>query len=164
METVLRIAAIYLFVLVALRVLGKREFGQLSPLELVSLLMIPEIVSQALTGDDYSLTNAFVGVSTLFVLVFATSLLMHRFKKAEVAVAGEPTVLVHRGQLFERALNLTRVTPDEVFGEMHKSGLQSLDQVDWAILETDGSIAIVPVSESRPAAAAARKSRKQSTV
>lgn len=163
METVLRIAAIYLFVLVALRVLGKREFGQLSPLELVSLLMIPEIVSQALTGDDYSLTNAFVGVSTLFVLVFATSLLMHRFKKAEVAVAGEPTVLVHRGQLFERALNLTRVTPDEVFGEMHKSGLQSLDQVDWAILETDGSIAIVPVSESRTAAAAGR-SKKQSSV
>ena len=164
METVLRIAAVYLFILIALRVLGKREFGQLSPLELVSLLMIPEIVSQALTGDDYSVTNAFIGVATLFVLVFATSLLMHRFKKAEVAVAGEPTVLVHQGQVFERAMNLTRVTPDEVFSEMHKSGLQTLDQVEWAILETDGSIAIVPVSESRNAAMAARKSKKQSTV
>jgi uncharacterized membrane protein YcaP (DUF421 family) len=157
METVLRIAAIYLFVLVALRVLGKREFGQLSPLELVSLLMIPEIVSQALTGDDYSLTNAFVGVATLFVLVFATSLLMHRFKSAEIAVAGEPTVLVHRGQLFERALNVTRVTPDEVFSEMHKAGLQSLDEVDWAILETDGSIAIVPVGEAAKRSAVLHK-------
>ena len=161
METVLRVAAIYLFVLVALRVLGKREFGQLSPLELVSLLMIPEIVSQALTGDDYSLTNAFVGVATLFVLVFATSLLMHRFKKAEVAVAGEPTVLVHRGELFERALNVTRVTPDEVFSEMHKSGLQSLDEVEWAILETDGSIAIVPVAGAGKRGTAAAKGGRE---
>lgn len=161
METVMRVAAIYLFVLLALRVLGKREFGQLSPLELVSLLMIPEIVSQALTGDDYSLTNAFVGVATLFVLVFATSLLMHRFKKAEIVVAGEPTVLVHRGRLFERALNVTRVSPDEVFSEMHKSGLQSLDEVDWAILETDGSIAIVPMRPTHSESAVAHKGSRE---
>lgn len=148
METVLRVAAIYLFILIALRVLGKREFGQLSPVELVTLLMIPEILSQALTGDDYSVTNAFVGVATLLVLVFATSLLMHRFKKVEVAVTGEPTVLVHEGNLIERALNITRVTPDEVFSEMHKNGLLTLDQVKWAILLTDGSIAIVPTDRA----------------
>ena len=149
METVLRVAAIYLFVLLALRVMGKREFGQLSALELVTLLMIPEIVSQALTGQDYSLTNAFVGVATLLVLVFATSMAMHRFEKIEVAVSGEPSVLVHRGEMFERAMNLTRVTPDEIFSEMHKCGLQTLDEVEWAILETDGKIAIVPVQQAK---------------
>lgn len=161
METVLRVAAIYLFVLVALRVLGKREFGQLSPLELVTLLMIPEIVSQALTGEDFSLTGAFVGVATLLVLVFATSMLMHRFKKVEVAVTGEPTVLVHRGELFERALNITRVTPDEVFSEMHKSGLQRLEEVEWAILQTDGAIAIVPCTGEQKKVTVAHKSSKE---
>lgn len=161
MDTVLRVAAVYLFVLVGLRLLGKREFGQLSPLEMVTLLMIPEVVSQALTGNDYSLTNAFIGVSTLLVLVFATSVLMHRFKKAEVAVAGEPTVLVHRGELLERALNLQRVTPDEVFSEMHKSGLQKLEDVEWAILESDGSIAIVPVDPARRKTVANHKTSKE---
>ncbi len=161
METVLRITAIYLFIMVALRVMGKREFGQLSPLELVSLLMIPEIVSQALTGENYSVTNAFIGVATLFVLVFASSLVMHRFKKAEVAITGEPTVLVHRGQMFPRQMNLTRVTPDEVFSEMHKSGLQRLEEVDWAILESDGSIAIVPVNDEQAKRMGARRVQKE---
>lgn len=145
METVLRVAVIYLFVLVGLRVLGKREFGQLSPLELVTLLMIPEIVSQALTGDDYSLTNALIGVCTLFVLVFLTSLLVHRFKPLELAVSGAPTVLVRRGEVLGDALDVNRVTTDELFSEMHKSGLDELKQVKWAILEPDGHISIVPV-------------------
>jgi len=164
MDIVLRIAVIYLFVVAALRVLGKREFGQLSPLELVSLLMIPEIVAPALTGDNYSVTNAIVGVATLLVLVFATSLLTHRFKKAEIAVDGEPTVLVHRGEVFERHMNLTRITPDEVFAEMHKSGLQRLDQVEWAILETDGSIAIVPVSDANARSVASKRTQKDKVV
>jgi uncharacterized membrane protein YcaP (DUF421 family) len=145
METVLRIAAIYLLVFAGLRVMGKREFGQLSPLELVTLLMIPEIVSQALTGEDYSVTNAAIGVATLLVLVFGTSLLMHRFKKAEQIIAGEPSILVRHGKLLEGAMNEARVTEDEIFEEMHKAGLLKLAQVDWGILEPDGRIAIVPV-------------------
>jgi uncharacterized membrane protein YcaP (DUF421 family) len=143
MEVVWRVTVIYLIVFAGLRVLGKREFGQLSPLELVTLLMIPEIVSQALTGEDYSITAGAVGVATLLLLVFLTSLLMHRFKKAEMMIAGEPTVLVSHGKLLEDAMNVTRVTPDEVFSEMHKAGLWTLDQVAWAILEPDGAIAIV---------------------
>lgn len=149
MQTVPHVAAVYLFVLVGLRVLGKRELGQLSPIELVTLLMIPEIVSQALTAGDSSLGNALAGVATLLVLVFVTSLLSHRFKSFEAAITGEPTVLVHGGKLREDAMNNTRITPDEVFSEMHKSGLVTLDQVQWAILETDGTIAIVPTPDAR---------------
>ncbi len=143
MDTVFRVALIYLFVLVGLRILGKREFGQLSPLELVSLLMIPEIVSQALIGEDYSLTTGLTGLCTLLVLVFFTSLLVHRFKRMEQLITGEPTLLVHDGAFLTEAMNRMRVTPGEVFTEMHKSGLQRLSEVKWAILEPDGSIAIV---------------------
>ena len=145
MEIVVRIVVIYLLVFAGLRVMGKREFGQLSPLELVTLLMIPEIVSQALIGEDFSITGAAVGVATLLVLVFGTSLLMHRFKKAEQVIAGEPSILVRHGKLLEDAMNLARVTEDEIFEEMHKAGLLKLEQVDWGILEPDGRIAIVPV-------------------
>ena len=144
MDTVIRVSAIYLFVFAGLRVLGKREFGQLSPLELVSLLMIPEIVSQALVGQDHSLTSAFTGVATLMVLVFATSLLAHRFERAERLIAGSPVVLACHGRFMDAAMNRMRITPEEVYCEMHKAGLERLEQVRWAILESDGSIAVVP--------------------
>ncbi len=144
METVLRVALVYVLVLAGLRVLGKREFAQLTPSELVSLLMIPEIVSQALTREDYSLTNAVIGVCTLLFLVFLTSALAHRFKRFEDAIFGEPTVLVHRGRLLEDALNKTRISPEEVLSEVRKAGFERLSQVRWAILEPDGKISVVP--------------------
>jgi uncharacterized membrane protein YcaP (DUF421 family) len=144
METVFRVAIIYLFLMFALRIMGKREFGQLSPLELVTLLLIPELVSQALLREDFSITNAIIAMTTLFTMVFLTSLVMQRSKKAERAIAGEPTVLVYHGKLVPEHLHKERVTESELFSEMHKSGLDRLEQVRWAILESDGKIAIIP--------------------
>jgi uncharacterized membrane protein YcaP (DUF421 family) len=144
METVIRVTIVYLFLMFGLRVLGKREFGQLSPLELVSLLLIPELVSNALQSEDFSLVDAMVGVSTLFALTLLTSMLLHMNKQAEKVISGEPTVLVYHGQIAADAMNRERVTPDEIFSEMHKSGLERLEQVAWAILEDDGTITIVP--------------------
>lgn len=144
MEVVLRVTFIYLFVMFALRVLGKREFGQLSPLELVSLLMIPEIVSQALVGEDFSVITALVGVATLLILVFVTSVLTQRFGGFESFVSGAPTVIVRRGAYIEKAMNQMRISPDEVMTELRKSGLETLSQVKWAVLEADGKISIVP--------------------
>jgi len=144
METVVRTLLIYGFILVALRLVGKREFGQLSPVELVTLLIIPEMVSQALTRDDYSLTNAIIAVTTLLVLVYATSLLSQRSKRAELILTGVPTVLIKQGEFISANLAKERVTPDEVFSEMHKAGMYDLRQIKWAILEGDGKIAFIP--------------------
>jgi uncharacterized membrane protein YcaP (DUF421 family) len=144
METVLRVALIYVLLLVGLRVLGKREFGQLAPMELIALLLIPEIVSQALIGDDYSLTNALVAISTLFVLVFLNSLLTHVSRRFESVVESTPTVLAHDGRLLHDNLHRERITPSEIYSEMRKSGLERLEQVRWAVLEGDGKISIVP--------------------
>lgn len=144
MEAVLRVVVMYLVIVIGLRLLGKREFGQLSPLELVTLLLIPEIVSNAIQGNHYSITHAVVGVSTLFVLVFLTSLLGSRSEKFQRVLDGEPRVLVHDGKLIPRNLMAERVTPDEVMSEMRKAGFDQLEQIRWAILETDGKISIVP--------------------
>lgn len=145
MDTVIRVAVIYVFVLASLRVMGKREFGQLAPIELVALLLIPEIVSQALIGDDYSLTNALVAVCTLFVLVFLNSVLTHASKGFERVVESKPSVLAHHGKLVQENLDKERITPDELYSEMRKSGLERLEQVRWAVLEGDGKISIVPL-------------------
>jgi uncharacterized membrane protein YcaP (DUF421 family) len=144
METVIRVTVVYLFLMLGLRVLGKREFGQLSPLELVSLLLIPELVSNALQSEDFSLVDALVAVSTLLALTVLTSMLLHMNKTAQRVIDGEPAVLVAHGQLAVDAMNRERVTTDEIFSEMHKSGLECLEQVAWAILETEGTITIVP--------------------
>jgi uncharacterized membrane protein YcaP (DUF421 family) len=144
METVIRITLIYLFVFAGLRVLGKREFGQLSPIELVTLLLIPEIVSQAMVKEDFSLTNGFIGIATIFLLVFLNSVVTHVSHRFEKIVQSEPTVLVHHGNLIARNLNRERVSPDEVQGQLRMAGLERLEQVKWAILESDGKISIVP--------------------
>jgi len=144
METVIRIAVIYLVILIGLRLLGKRELSQLTPLELVTLMLIPEIVSQSMIGEDFSITNGVIGIATIFSLVFLTSLLKQKVKTVERIIEGTPSLLVQRGRFVEENLNKERITPDEVFGEMHKSGLEHLAQVKWAILETDGKISIVP--------------------
>jgi uncharacterized membrane protein YcaP (DUF421 family) len=138
-------SVIYLFLMLALRVMGKREFGQLSPMELVSLLMIPELVSNALQSEDFSIIDALVAVSTLLSLVMLTSMLMHQSKKAEKIISAEPAVLVHHSQYAVDNMNRERVTAEEIFSEMHKSGLEHLDQVKWAILESDGSITVIPM-------------------
>jgi uncharacterized membrane protein YcaP (DUF421 family) len=143
METVVRVAVIYLVIIAGLRVLGKREFGQLSPLELVTLLLIPEIVAQALVGEDFSMTNAIVGIATLFALVFLTSVVMHMSHRAESLITGVPTVLAHDGQFVAGNMNRERITPDEVYAELHKAGLEKLAQAKWIILEADGKLAII---------------------
>lgn len=147
METVIRVIFIYLIILFGLRILGKREFGQLSPLELVSLLLIPELVSPALHLEDLSITNALIAVCTLFALVFLTSLARYMSEKIEKVISGEPSILVSHGSFIEDNLHKERVDPAEIFNEMHKAGLDELKQVKWAILETDGKISIVAESE-----------------
>lgn len=151
METVIRITIIYLVILVGLRLLGKRELSQLTPLELVTLMLIPEIVSQSMIGEDFSVTNGVIGLTTIFSLVFVTSLLKQNVKAVERIIEGTPTLLIQHGKFIEENLNKERITPEEIFGEMHKSGLEHLKQVKWAILETDGKISIVPEESNQDA-------------
>jgi uncharacterized membrane protein YcaP (DUF421 family) len=150
METVIRVILIYLVILFGLRILGKREFGQLSPLELISLLLVPELVGQSVLKDDFSLTNSLVALTSLFSLVFITSLARYLSKNVEKVISGEPTILVSHGTFIENNLHKERVDAAEIFSEMHKSGLHQLEQVKWAILESDGKISIISIDEMRP--------------
>lgn len=148
METVLRVAYVYVVLMLGLRVMGKRELSKLSPFELITLLLVPELFQQAMIREDFSMTNATVAVATLFSLVFATSVVSYLFPKAGTVIAGEPAVLVHNGTFQEEAMNRERIPPSEIYAEMHQVGLEELSQVKWAILEADGKIALVP---ARPA-------------
>ena len=144
MESVIRVVIVYLFVLFALRLLGKREFGQFSALELVMLMLIPDIVAQGIVREDFSLTTALVAVSTVMLLVVLTSMLAHVSHRAERAVTPMPTVLLVDGNLYSSAMNKERITAEEILQVAHQAGLETLDEVKWAILQSDGRIAIIP--------------------
>lgn len=144
MDAVLRIVVIYVLLMAGFRVLGKRELSNLTPFELVTLMLIPEIVSTALNANEPSLTRAMIGVGTLFTLVLATSFLAYRSRTAEKLIEAGPTVLVRDGKLVEKNLDRERVSENEILSEAHKAGLERLSQVKWAILECDGNITFIP--------------------
>lgn len=146
METVPRVVFVYVLVWACFRILGKRELTQMSPFELVTLLFVPQLFSRALTRQDYSMTNAVIGATTLFSLVFLTSLASYRFPRFAGVMEARPTVLVHRGALVDAHLDRERIAASDIFSAMHKVGLDRLEQVEWAILEADGRIALVPVT------------------
>jgi uncharacterized membrane protein YcaP (DUF421 family) len=143
MDIVFRIALIFLFLMVTLRLMGKREFGQLSPFELITLLLIPEILTEALNLGEGSMTRALVGVSTLLALVFLTSVLAYRFPGFGRWTEGEPVAVVKHGHLVPVALHHERVSPQEVLSEMHRAGLERMEEVKWGVLEPDGKISFV---------------------
>jgi uncharacterized membrane protein YcaP (DUF421 family) len=144
LDVIGRVAFVYVFLMVAFRFAGKRELSEMSPFELVTALLIPEIFSAALNRSDETLSHATIGVATLFVLVFVTGLLTFRFKAVEKVVEGEAALLVRDGKLLPGNLKRERVTTDELFAEMHKAGVDRLEEVRWAILEVDGKIAVIP--------------------
>lgn len=143
METVFRVGFVYVFLLVVLRVMGKRELSQLTPLELVMLLLIPELVAQALVREDFSMTNAVIAVTTLTSLVFLTSALSYRFKRFEEILEGKPSVLVDRGELVPDEMALERVPASEIAAEMRRSGIERFDEVKWVVLEPGGKLSII---------------------
>jgi uncharacterized membrane protein YcaP (DUF421 family) len=149
MQTVVRVVLAYFLLLVAFRVLGKRELRKMSTFELVTLLFIPQLFSRALTRQDYSFTNAVIGASTLLTLVWLSSAVSYRFKGAARLLEGEPTVLIAHGALLPDAMDRERITARELFSEMHRVGLVEPAQVQWAILETSGTITIIPRPDAR---------------
>lgn len=156
-EDLMHVALLYMVVLLGFRIIGKREFGELSPAELVTLLLIPEIASQAFDGQAFALSRALIGIATILVLVMATSVITHRFPKVEKALMGEAQVLVCRGRMLTRAMDLERISPDEIYAAMHQAGVESLREVRWAILESDGVITVIP--EARQGAVSRQDSR-----
>src|SRR5256714_3724626 len=143
METVIRVIFVYTSVWACFRVLGRRELSQMAPFELVMLLFVPQFFSRALTRQDYSMTNAVAASTTLFSLVMLTSILSFRVGAFRRFIEARPRVLVKRGQILGEALGYERIASDEIFAAMHKAGIERLEQVQWAILEADGKIAII---------------------
>jgi uncharacterized membrane protein YcaP (DUF421 family) len=143
MDIALRGIVLYAFIVLVMRVIGRRELSSMTPFDLVLVIILGDAVQQGLTQDDYSVTGAIIAVSTIASLQVLTSYLSFRSKRVRKVLEGLPIVLVDHGKIVERNLNRERMTEDEVAEEMRQQQIASLDDVQWAILESNGSISFI---------------------
>lgn len=145
MESVLRGAAVYLFLLVVLRLLGRRALSEITTFDFVLVLIIGEATQQALLGEDFSATNAFLVILTLVVVDLLMTLLQERFPAFERAVTGVPVIVVEDGRPLRELMRKARIDDKDVMEAARQShGLDRMEQIKYAVLERHGGISIVP--------------------
>jgi uncharacterized membrane protein YcaP (DUF421 family) len=145
MNPVIRGLAVYLFVLIVFRILGKRSLKDVTTFDFVLLLIISETTTDALIGEDYSLTACFIMVCTLVGTDYLFSKLKDHFEGFKIASEGAPLVIVEKGKPLKGRMEKTRVDEEDVLEAARLlHGLEKMDQIKYAVLERDGSISIVP--------------------
>lgn len=143
--TVVRVVAVYVVVLLLLRVTGRRQLGQLTPFDLLTLLLLANVVQNAMIGPDNSLLGGLLGAT----LLLAMNRLVSRSAPLRASLEGHPVVLVYRGQLVHEQLAREGVSEEELAEAVREHGLDDLDAVDMAVLEMDGSISIIAKGSAR---------------
>jgi uncharacterized membrane protein YcaP (DUF421 family) len=141
-----RTALVYLGLLIGLRLMGKRELGQMTVFDLVVVLLIANAVQNAMTGPDFSVQGGLLAAGVLLVGNYAISLLPLHGTKWGRLLGGTPTVLVQNGRFIYPHLKRERVDRDDIEMVIREHGLESVAAVKLAVLETDGSISIVPLT------------------
>lgn len=145
MDSVLRAGAIYFFLLVVLRLVGRRALSEVTTFDFVLLLIIGEATQQALLGEDFSVTNAFLVILTLIALDLLLTLLQERFPAFERALTGVPMIVVEDGRPLRVVMRKARIDEKEVMEAARQShGLERMEQIKFAVLERNGGISIVP--------------------
>jgi uncharacterized membrane protein YcaP (DUF421 family) len=156
-DVALRTAIVYLFLIVAIRVSGKREVGQMTVLELIVVLIISDAVQNSMVGDNTSIWGGLVAVIVLLGLDFVIRELSRRSRRLRVAVEGEPRLLVRRGRVLQRALQEEGLDTDELESAVRAHGLARIEDVEQAVLETDGTISVIAAQSTESDSAHAQK-------
>ena len=145
MDAIVRGLAVYLFLLILFRIAGRRTLGSITNFDFVLLLIISEATQNAMIGNDYSVTNGFLVILTLVGLDIVLSYMKQRFPAMERYLDGLPLVLVDQGRPLKDLMYRVRVDEQDILAAAReKHGLERMDQIKYAILETNGMISIVP--------------------
>jgi uncharacterized membrane protein YcaP (DUF421 family) len=143
MDIVLRAVVLYLFMVFLMRVIGRRELSTLSAVDLVLLIVLGDLIQQGLTQDDYSVTGAIIALSTIAAMQVLVSYLSFRSRRVRKVLEGHPIVVIQDGKLLEQNLRRQRMTPDELAEEMRMQSIANFEDVQWGILESNGSVSFV---------------------
>ena len=145
MESVLRGAAVYFFLLIVLRLVGRRALSEITTFDFVLVLIIGEATQQALLGEDFSATNAFLVILTLIVVDLLMAMLQERFPAFERVVTGVPVIVVEDGRPKRDLMRKARIDDKDVMEAARQNhGLERMEQIKYAVLERNGGISIIP--------------------
>jgi uncharacterized membrane protein YcaP (DUF421 family) len=140
-EKVLRAVVVYVFLIIGLRLSGKRELAQLNPFDLVVLLTLSNTVQNAIIGEDNSLLGGIIGATALLVVNYFVVRFMFFHPKVETAIEGQPVCLIDAGKVCEDKLRQELISETELRAAAHRQGFESLRDVQTAMLEPDGMFA-----------------------
>lgn len=143
MDIVLRATAMFAIVFLLLRLLGKREMGQMTPFEVVSLVVMGDLIQQGITHNDFSITGATLAICTFAFWSVVLGWLSYLFPRLNSVLEGKPLVVICQGALIEGNLRRNRMTRSEVESEMRLAGIGAIADVAWAIIEPSGKISFI---------------------
>lgn len=137
--TILRVIAVYVVLLLALRFTGRRQLGQLTPYDLVTLLLLSNVVQNAMVGSDSSLVGGLLGAITLLIL----NALISRIAPLRTALEGKPVILISKGVVDRDNVRRENVSMSELEEALREHGVKSLEDTELAVLESDGNISVI---------------------
>ncbi|HKF44075.1 MAG TPA: YetF domain-containing protein [Thermoanaerobaculia bacterium] len=143
LEIVLRVCLIYVFLLVAMRLFGKREIGRWTPMEFLGMLLLARTVGPAMNAGDPSLAVAGVAAVTLLAMTYLFDYLAYRSRKLRVLIEGRPEVLIRNGRIHWKVMNSELLTHQELLTALRRENVESPEDVKLAYLEPDGRITVI---------------------
>ena len=147
MDVVLRATAMFAVVYVLLRLLGKRELGQMTPFDFVTVVVIGDLIQQGITHNDFSITGATLAISTFAFWSLVLGWASYLFPRSRKFLDGEPRLIVRDGAILDRAMRHDRLTREEVESEMRLAGIAHIEDVAYAVLEPVGKISFMKKSD-----------------
>lgn len=147
----IRTIVLYLLIVVALRIMGKRQVGQLEPTELVVTLMISDLASIPMGHVSIPLIHGVIPILTLIIAEATLSFINLKSRKFRKILSGTPVVLIRNGKVYEEELERLRLNVDDLMEELRSNGNPDINEIEYAIFETNGSLSIIPKASNRPA-------------
>jgi uncharacterized membrane protein YcaP (DUF421 family) len=146
MDIVFRAIALFVFVWLVTRAVGRRELSTFEPFDLILIIVLGDLIQQGVTQNDFSVTGAMLAGGTMALMTVLFSWLGFRFHRLQPILEGDPVIVIERGRPVERNLHRNRITLEEVAAQARLNNVAHLDDVEWAVLETSGQISFIKKS------------------
>jgi uncharacterized membrane protein YcaP (DUF421 family) len=143
-ERAIRAVAVYVFLLVAIRIFGRRELGQLTAFDIIVLLTLSNILQNSMIGNDNSVTGGMIGAGVLLSANLILAFVVSRRPRVERIVEGEPRILIHDGVIRRDQMRKEQLTEQDLLSAVHREGIERIEDVHLAISEPNGMISVIP--------------------
>lgn len=146
----IRTALLYIITMLSMKAMGKRQIGQLQPFEFVVILIISEMATLSLEGNGVPLMNSIIPIVTITLLQITIALINMKSQRFRTIVCGKPTVIIKNGEIMENEMRQLRLNSNDLLEQMRAKGFFDIAEIEFAIMETNGQLSIMPRADKRP--------------